>query len=129
MSNLSSREWIKSPHRNTEEYKQGVRDFMSFVKNHSSPDTKICICPCIKCRNSKKLSLEDVEKHLIIHGIVKTYNRWFFHGEMNNNNARMNRTENITPEPHIQDQIQTDHCVEGGLRNLIDDAFGVHNMP
>ena len=129
MSNSSSREWIKSPYRNTEEYKQGVRDFISFVKNHSSPDVEICTCPCIKCKNSKKLSLESVEKHLIIHGMIKTYNRWFFHGEMNKNNTGVNHTQNIIPDSHIQDQIQTDHCVEGALRNLIDDAFGVHNMP
>lgn len=45
--------------------------------------------------------------------------------EWNTNNMVINHTHNIIPELHIQ----TDHCVGGALRNLIDDAFRVHNMP
>lgn len=38
MTEQTSRGWIKNPHRNGDEYKQGVQIFINFVKQHSPQD-------------------------------------------------------------------------------------------
>lgn len=124
----SSREWIRNPHRNEEEYKEGVRNFITFVKNHSPHDVSLCVCPCVKCINSKKFPLETVEKHLIIFGMNPSYNEWFFHGERNDAIMRMNPTPKPTQGSSSLYKIQVEDCVNGPLENLINDAFTANDI-
>ena len=125
MSEPTSRDWIRIRHRNTNEYIQGVRYFMNFMKRHSPPDFEICCCPCIKCRNSKKLPFEIVEKHLILYGMDPTYNEWFFHGESNDIEVMVNPTHHVVNDDFVSHQFQEENPIEGGLGNLVDDVYGL----
>lgn len=129
MTEQTSRGWIKNPRRNEDEYKQGVQNFINFVKQHSPQDIQLCVCPCKKCKNSKKISIETVEKHLIVFGMLSTYDVWFFHGERNNATVQMTRASDSVEELPIQDQMQVEEPIEGALGNLVNDAFRVHDMP
>lgn len=126
MSKPTSREWIRIRHRNTNEYIQGVRYFMEFAKSHSPPDFGLCSCPCIKCRNSKKLAFKLVEKHLIIHGMDRTYDEWFFHGERSDNDVVVNTTRHNTYEAYNSNQFQKQNHVGDALEDLVDDAYRVY---
>ena len=55
--------WINKP-RNTNEYLNGVHDFIKFGMDKSSLNGKIS-CPCRQCINSSYLDLQTVEKYLI----------------------------------------------------------------
>lgn len=41
----------------------------------------LTLCPCIKCRNKRWLSIEVIRSHLISAGIDSSYTRWVYHGE------------------------------------------------
>ena len=66
--------------RMSKEYQDGVEEFIEFSMRHSE-DKKTTRCPCKKCCNVAVLTLEEVQDHLMIHGIMSSYKIWFFHGE------------------------------------------------
>lgn len=81
MSLSNPKGWIKSPCRNNHEYIHGIKFFMDFAMKHSPPGFT-CSCPYRKCENKKKrASFGIVESHLILFGMLSTYDEWFHHGE------------------------------------------------
>ena len=80
-------------------------------------------------QNLQKNSIETIEKHLILFGMLPTYDVWFFHGERNNATVQVTRTSDSAQEFPIQDQMEVEESVEGALGNLVNDAFRVHDMP
>ncbi|KAH7518997.1 hypothetical protein FEM48_Zijuj09G0230800 [Ziziphus jujuba var. spinosa] len=75
------RSWMQLGNRVLPEYVNGVNDFLKFVINHMDNGNTIR-CPCYKCNNCCWLTPDQVRDHLVIHGIVKVYNPWVYHGEM-----------------------------------------------
>ena len=64
----------------SKEYQVGVEEFIEFAKRNSE-DNNTTRCPCKKCCNVSVLMFEEVQDHLMIHGILSSYKTWFFHGE------------------------------------------------
>ncbi|XP_044383493.1 uncharacterized protein [Triticum aestivum] len=72
------RSWIKA-RKFSEEYINGVKEFMNFVR-----ETYCRGCsnsPCRKCLNRKHEPQGKVEDHILIYGMSSTYDRWIHHGE------------------------------------------------
>jgi hypothetical protein len=63
----------------SKEYRDGVKEFVRVAVAHAKDINKI-ICPCLKCCY-KDVSADDLETHLIWHGIDKSYTCWTMHGE------------------------------------------------
>ena len=40
-------------------------------------------CPCTKCENTRRQTLEDMTQHLCNYGFTRDYTRWIYHGEAN----------------------------------------------
>ncbi|CAL1371190.1 unnamed protein product [Linum trigynum] len=74
------RSWMQVSNRLSREYIKGVDDFLDFA---STNDNKkgVILCPCKKCNNVLHFTKEEVKAHLIMNGIVKSYTRWYYHGE------------------------------------------------
>ncbi|KAF4398683.1 hypothetical protein G4B88_017109 [Cannabis sativa] len=73
------KEWMKE-NKLSKEYEEGVEYFMEFaIKNGDDPN--MIPCPCVMCRNFKKLSGVDVRVHLYKFGIDSSYKNWIWHGE------------------------------------------------
>ncbi|WCJ29472.1 hypothetical protein M5689_011105 [Euphorbia peplus] len=67
-----------------EEYRNGVGSFLNFAFERVGGSGKIR-CPCNNCNNGSFLTREEVFNHLIIHGMLKSYEKWDFHGEYDEN--------------------------------------------
>ena len=75
------RSWMNA-HRTSHEYQMGVEGFIAFAKrNVPSKDGKY-FCPCVKCVNCIRKSVEDIRGDLICDGINLRYQKWFLHGEL-----------------------------------------------
>ncbi|XP_075500141.1 uncharacterized protein LOC142538729 [Primulina tabacum] len=68
----------------TEEYMNGVEDFVNFAKSHPEcmSGDKLC-CPCTqrKCRNTTFHDEDTVKVHLGKYGFIPNYYNWYVHGE------------------------------------------------
>lgn len=67
-------------HRFTSRYAEGVEQFMKFAAENGV-DPGWTTCPCANCGNLRKLSVDEVKRHLFLNGIDKSYKRWIWHGE------------------------------------------------
>ncbi|XP_060963220.1 uncharacterized protein LOC133032787 [Cannabis sativa] len=73
------KEWMKR-NRLSKEYEEGVEYFMEFARKNGD-DPNMIPCPCMMCRNFKKLSGVDVRVHLYKCGIDSSYKNWIRHEE------------------------------------------------
>ncbi|KAM2473958.1 hypothetical protein PS1_006731 [Malus domestica] len=78
------RTWIQNPNRCTDEYLDGIGDFIDFARTHNPSATRIR-CPCKRCNNTLRETIENVRFHLVRNGMIKTYNTWNHHGEQLDN--------------------------------------------
>ena len=62
------------------EYRKGVQEFLQFAFAHVESGGKI-LCPCVQCNNCYWKTRDEVDSHLLVHGIIKNYIRWTHHGE------------------------------------------------
>ena len=69
--------------RISQEYDNGVKNFINFAKNNLPGSNERLLCPCKKCCNQKRLCVKDVYDDLICHGINPSYTKWIWHGESN----------------------------------------------
>ncbi|CAM8953846.1 unnamed protein product [Rhodiola kirilowii] len=61
---------------------QGILAFINFVKQNK-PWSTTHKCPCRRCRlHHGRLSLDEIQKHLFVNGIMQDYTTWNFHGEV-----------------------------------------------
>lgn len=86
-----NKNWMEETYRFSESYITGVKSFIQFAKDHLGREN--IRCPCVKCLNVEIKSLKEVEDHLIIKGISKSYKIWIYHGERESNTENNNREE------------------------------------
>ena len=67
--------WINAL-RTSVEYQNGVRDFIEFAKQNAHDNSRKFYCPCVKCLNERRLSVEVIHTHLICEGFCKIYTVW-----------------------------------------------------
>ncbi|XP_028189754.1 uncharacterized protein LOC114376042 [Glycine soja] len=113
------RSWMKRP-RITEEYENGVEDFLQFAKQNAPDFHGVYFCPCVKCLNGRRQSLDDIRTHLICDGICPTYTRWIWHGEL----SEMSSTPgNVGVHEEVGDHIKD------MLRDLGQEGFRQTHAP
>ncbi|XP_019239923.1 PREDICTED: uncharacterized protein LOC109219903 [Nicotiana attenuata] len=71
--------WM-SLRRSTDEYIQGVNDFLNKTFERASQGNEI-LCPCKECANYFWYYRNVVKDHLIVNGFVHGYTKWVFYGE------------------------------------------------
>ncbi|XP_003554943.1 uncharacterized protein [Glycine max] len=113
------RSWMTRP-RITEEYENGVEDFLQFAAENAADFRGVYFCPCVKCLNGRRQSLDDIRTHLICDGICPTYTRWIWHGEL----SEMSSTPaNVGVHEEVGDRI------EDMLRDLGQEGFRQTHAP
>ena len=68
--------------RTSEEYQKGVKEFIEFAKRNVSSKNGKYPCPCVKCVNVDRKSLDSIRNDLICEGINRRYRKWIWHGEL-----------------------------------------------
>ncbi|XP_062081341.1 uncharacterized protein LOC133786147 [Humulus lupulus] len=109
------RHWINIPNKLSAEYAAGMNEFIS-VARHSMASNGMVLCPCCRCVNKKSQYMHVIKVHLITHGFLSTYTRWYHHGEQ----AEEVEDEGLfDTEDNVEDSDQRDDLAAG-----LHDAIG-----
>ena len=65
----------------TDEFLNGVEEFVSFACQQANSSNGKIRCPCSKCKNLKYLNPDEVRVHLYKKGFIPNYWYWTCHGE------------------------------------------------
>ena len=76
--------WITTP-RISEVYENGVEEFLAFAQQNAPVLDAKYFCPCVKCVNRRRQSLNDIRSHLMCDGFSPAYTKWIWHGELHAN--------------------------------------------
>ncbi|KAG5035396.1 hypothetical protein JHK87_010306 [Glycine soja] len=72
--------WMKAK-RISDEYENGVEQFLQFTQLNAESLRGNYFCPCVKCLNGRRQSVDEIRSHLICYGIIPNYTKWIWHGE------------------------------------------------
>ena len=89
--------WMKITNRRSQEYLDGVQQFLNIASNHAHPDGTIS-CPCRKCVHTNSWPIDVVHTYLVSKGICRGYNPWVFNGE-----SSFAQTSSKIPNSHVQE--------------------------
>ncbi|KAI5334996.1 hypothetical protein L3X38_025129 [Prunus dulcis] len=109
-----SRRWIQYPNRCSDEYLDGIEDFIEFARRQNPGATRIR-CPCRKCNNTLWETIENVGFHLVRNGMIETYSIWNLHGEQLDHASSSNATRMDSVEPIVDHNDQ--------VMDIIEDVF------
>lgn len=94
-------------HRDSEEYREGVSAFVSFVDNNRKNNmSKYMLCPCADCKNEKMFEKSSwVHSHLIRKGFMEKYKYWSKHGEQESPDVAADEVPDVMNDPAVWDGI------------------------
>ncbi|KAM1315206.1 hypothetical protein ACFX13_019131 [Malus domestica] len=100
------RRWIQNPNRYANEYLDGIEDFIDFACTHN-PSAIRFWCPCRRCNNTLRETIENVRFHLVRNGMIETYNTWNHYGKQLDNASSSNatRVDNVEPIVDPNEQV------------------------
>ncbi|XP_014631515.1 uncharacterized protein [Glycine max] len=107
------RSWMNAS-RITEEYENGVEEFLQFAQSKAEPMWGKFFCPCVKCGNGRRQTIDDIRTHLICEGIIRSYTKWIWHGE-SLDTADMSQPDDVT--------AASGNPIEDMLRDLGQEGF------
>ncbi|CAE5960003.1 unnamed protein product [Arabidopsis arenosa] len=102
--------WI-TKHRISQDYINGVKEFLDFAFGYSKTD--MIKCPCQRCFLVKYKNRTEIEGDLVCHGFLPTYTNWYLHGE---------ELDFQEQEVRLEHESDDDH-VENPTMNLLGDVF------
>ncbi|WZY77144.1 hypothetical protein YC2023_023528 [Brassica napus] len=120
------RSWIDRPHLDpntrllTEEYQQGITEFMGLVHRQPEAKTGMLRCPCSNCKNKKVIKEWDVWTHLYLSGFTRSYKIWYHHGETD---YELGSTSEPQPAVRLEDPIRTDVDYGVGTEQMVSDGL------
>ncbi|XP_070019584.1 uncharacterized protein [Nicotiana sylvestris] len=118
MDNLRNKRWIYCD-RVSKEYLDGVEDFLNHAFFEKQDGGKIA-CPCTKCMLIHQVNRATTYDHLMVNGIIPSYDTWFCHGESlkgSNNAGENNHSQSTQRGDDIRGMI---HDVFAGVTQFMD---------
>ena len=100
--------------RTSEEYQKGVEEFIEFAKRNVSSKNGKYPCPCVKCVNVDRKSLDSIRNDLICEGINRRYRKWIWHGELGTTVEHVKAAE-------VDDNDDDEYVCDVGMDNMIND--------
>jgi len=86
--------WITAP-RMREAYEKGVEEFLAFAIQNAPEAGAKYFCPCVKCVNGRRQSLNDIRSHLICDGFCPTYTKRIWHSESLHGHTTTSQPETV----------------------------------
>ncbi|XP_027922699.1 uncharacterized protein LOC114180586 [Vigna unguiculata] len=68
--------------RTTNEYENGVEEFLEFANMNVLDNNGKFYCPCVNCLNERKLPTDIIGEHVLCDDFLKSYTKWIWHGEL-----------------------------------------------
>ena len=100
--------------RTSEEYQNGVEEFIEFAKRNVASKNGKYPCPCVKCVNVDRKSLDSIRNDLICEGINRRYRKWIWHGELGTTVEHVKAAE-------VDDNDDDEYVCDVGMDNMIND--------
>ncbi|XP_075096465.1 uncharacterized protein LOC107796372 [Nicotiana tabacum] len=118
MDNPRNRRWMHCD-RVSKEYLDGVEEFINHAFSEKQDGEKIA-CPCTECVLIHQVNRTTTYDHLVINGIMPSYDTWFCHGESlkGSNNAQANNRSQSTLRG--DDMTGMIHDAFGGFTQFMD---------
>ena len=60
----------------SDKYENGVEEFLQFAQQNAIVMCGKYFCPCVKCGNGRRQSVNDIRLYLICEGIILNYTEW-----------------------------------------------------
>ena len=60
----------------SDEYENGVEQFLQFTERNAASLGGNFYCPCVKCVNGRRQSVNEIRSHLICHDTIQNYTKW-----------------------------------------------------
>ena len=98
--------WMKAS-RISDEYENGVEQFLQFTERNAQSLGGKIFYPCAKCVNGRRRTVNEIRSYLICHGIILNYSKWIWHGQLPNM-PTVSRTELVDED--IRDGIKDMIC-------------------
>ncbi|XP_070010997.1 uncharacterized protein [Nicotiana sylvestris] len=110
MDNPTNKRWMYCE-RVSKKYLDGVENFLNHAFSEKQDGEKIA-CPCTECVLIHQVNRATIYDHLVVNGIIPSYDTWFCHGESlkGSNNAEANNRSKSTQRGD-------------DMRGMIHDAF------
>uniref|UniRef100_A0A151UF66 Transposase-associated domain-containing protein n=1 Tax=Cajanus cajan TaxID=3821 RepID=A0A151UF66_CAJCA len=96
------RSWINA-RRITDEYQNGVEQFLEFAQQNRAYLNGKFYCPCVNCLNGRRRVIDEIRDHIICDGFLMSYTTWIWHGE-DKETQTVAQTEQADVE--MEDQIE-----------------------
>ncbi|XP_070010162.1 uncharacterized protein [Nicotiana sylvestris] len=131
MDNPRNKRWMHCD-RVSKEYLDGVKEFINHAFSEKQVGEQIA-CPCTECVLIHQVNQTTTYDHLVINGIMLSYDTWFCHGESlkrSNNAQANNRSQSTLKGDNMTGMI---HDTFGGFTQFMDTDVSVgsdieHNL-
>ncbi|XP_012832641.1 PREDICTED: uncharacterized protein LOC105953517 [Erythranthe guttata] len=114
--------WIKLNDFTSNEYVNGVKNFMQFAVQHAGERNNMP-CPCGDCLNQSLHPPYLVKLHLLTNGIDIFYNEWVHHGEKSSKNVEDHDAHRDNVDETFEEQEMLED-LNFGLHDFDDDEEG-----
>ncbi|WZZ25165.1 hypothetical protein YC2023_008566 [Brassica napus] len=130
-SEVYYRSWMDKPHLDlntnllTEEYVQGIGEFMRLVQQQPDAKSGMLRCPCSSCNNNKVIKKFDVWTHLYMKGFSRNYKVWYLHGETGYEYGSTSEPQPVSEsQPDIRlEESRTDIDYGVGTEQMVHDHY------
>ena len=99
------RSWIELS-RLSEEYQNGVEQFLEFAKRNVLESNAGFYCPCVNCLNQIRLPPHKIREHTLCDGFLQSYTKWIWHGEVVETPSVPYKEVEIDMEDQLEDMIR-----------------------
>nr|KYP62103.1 hypothetical protein KK1_016627 [Cajanus cajan] len=100
--------------RITNEYQNGVEQFLEFAQRNQSDLNRKFYCPCVNCLNGRRRTIDEIWDHLICDGFLTSYTTWIWHGE--------HKEIQIVYQTQHDDEVMHDQ-IEDMIRDVGQESF------
>ena len=107
--------------RVSKEYLDGVEEFLDHAFHQSNGES--IPCPCKKCVLHYVVNRAVAYDHLVVNGIIPSYDTWFCHGESLNLPTCIQETNCREEASRGDDMVGMIHDVFGGFTQLMDNSI------
>ena len=97
--------------RLSKEYEDGVSEFVKFAVAHAREPNGM-ICPCLRCCYGRRVDAVQLESHLLMHGIDRSYACWNLHGEKSSGNVESSYNTTYASNEDFADAYDYDRVEE-----------------
>ncbi|KAL0715752.1 hypothetical protein Bca4012_065074 [Brassica carinata] len=126
-SRVYYRSWMDKPHMDpntnllTDEYVQGIREFMRLVQQKPNAKTGLLRCPYSTCNNNRVIKEFDVWSHLYMRGFSRNYKVWYHHGKTCYEYGSTSKPQPVSePQPDIRlEEPRTDIDYGVGTEQMV----------